>query len=191
MINVLIFLGSPRKKGNTEALLERVMRGVREAGAAAELIRLPDLDIHPCLGCGDCEKTGQCVIKDDMRDLYQKIDHADRVVIGSPIYFYGLTAQTKAFVDRCQALWSRKYCLGKRRAEDNRGPGYFVSVAATKGERIFNGAILTAQYGLDAMDLTYGGELLVRGVDKRGEIKKFDKELERACQFGKDIVAAG
>lgn len=187
-MKVLFILGSPRKGGNTELLLEPVMQGVIAAGSGCELVRVADLDIHPCLACGGCTETGECVVQDDMQQLYKKIDDADRIVVGSPIYFYGVTAQVKAFIDRCQALWSRKYLLGKRLAGKTGRKGYFAGVAATQGEQVFAGAIMTVRYGLDAMDFSYAGELLVRGVDKKGEIARFAGDLERACLFGHDMV---
>lgn len=187
-MKVLFVLGSPRNGGNTELLLEPVMQGVIDAGSSSELVRPADLDIHPCLACGGCTETGVCVVQDDMQKLYKKIDNADRIVVGSPIYFYGVTAQAKAFIDRCQALWSRKYLLGKRQAGKTVRKGYFVGVAATLGERVFEGAIMTVRYGLDAMDFSYAGELLVRGVDKKGAIEQFVEDLERAYRFGHDIV---
>ncbi len=188
-MKVLFILGSPRKGGNTELLLEPVMQGVIDAGSGRELVRAANLDIHPCLACGGCTETGVCVVRDDMQQLYEKIDNADLIVIGSPIYFYGVTAQAKAFIDRCQALWSRKYLLGKRQAGKTARKGYFVGVAATQGERIFAGAIMTVRYGLDAMDFSYAGELLVRGADKKGEIARFAGDLELAYRFGHDMVS--
>lgn len=188
-MKVLLILGSPRKGGNTELLLEPVMHGVIAAGSSSELVRLTDLDIHPCQACGGCTKTGVCVIRDDMQQLYDKIDNADRIVIGSPIYFYGVTAQAKAFIDRCQALWSRKYLLGQRQAGKTTRKGYFVGVAATRGERVFEGAIMTVRYGLDAMDFSYAGELLVRGADKKGEVAQFTGDLEQAYRFGRNMVS--
>ncbi|GBE12096.1 putative NAD(P)H-dependent FMN-containing oxidoreductase YwqN [bacterium BMS3Bbin14] len=188
-MKVLFILGSPRSGGNTELLLKPVMQGVIDAGSGSELVRPAELDIHPCLACGGCTETGVCVVQDDMQQLYDKIDNADRIVVGSPIYFYGVTAQAKAFIDRCQALWSRKYLLGKRPAGNKTvRKGYFVGVAATMGERVFEGAIMTVRYGLDAMDFSYAGELLVRGVDKKGEIARFAEDLERAYRFGHDMV---
>ena len=188
-MKVLVVLGSPRKNGNTETLVNSLIDGARAAGAAAELIRLADYRIQPCVACGGCEKTGRCVIEDDMQDLYDKIDRADRLVIASPIYFYSVTAQTKAFIDRCQAMWSRKYLLGTRRRGSVPRRGYFVSVCATKGERIFDGAILTVKYGLDAMDFDYDGALLVKGVDRKGAIDGRPEELERARDFGRRIAS--
>lgn len=187
-MNVLVFSGSPRKNGNTETLAGSVIAGVEAAGATCELVRLAEKKIHPCIGCGGCEKEGICVIKDEMQDLYPRIESADRIIIVSPIYFYGVTAQTKAFIDRCQALWSRKYLLKRRLRGAVPKIGYFLSVAATKGERVFEGAILTVQYGLDAMDFSYGGELVIRGVDKKGAINGFLDELDRAKEFGTVIV---
>lgn len=187
-MNTVIFLGSPRKKGNTELLLDKIIQGIEQSEETCELIRLPGLDIHPCIGCGSCEKTGTCVFKDDMQDLYKKISRADRIIIGSPIYFYNVTAQTKVFIDRCQALWSKKYVLKQPIGSNPDRRGYLVSVAATRGERIFEGASLTARYVFDAMDCSYAGDLLVRGLDKRGAIANRPDELQRAIEFGHDLV---
>ena len=188
-MQILAFNGSPRKNGNTEILLSSLLDGARGAGADVELIRLADYTIHPCVACGGCEKTGRCVLEDDMQVLYEKVDSADRLVIASPIYFYSVTAQTKAFIDRCQAMWSRRYLLGERRGGNVPRKGYFVSVCATKGERIFDGAILTVRYALDAMDFDYGGALLVRGADRKGEVADRPEELARARDFGRRIAA--
>jgi len=187
-MNVLIFLGSPRKKGNTDLLVRKIMEGIEEAGGTSEIVRIVNYDIHPCIGCGGCEKEGKCVIQDEMQEMYSKIDNADRVIIASPIYFYSITAQTKAFVDRCQSMWSRKYILNFRRKQDVKKIGYLVSVAATKGERVFESAILTVKYALDAMDYKYGGEYVVRGADKRGAIQEMKEVMEGAREFGKRMV---
>lgn len=187
-MRVLIFSGSPRKNGNTETLIKRVINGIEAAGSTCEVIRLAERKIHPCIACGGCEKEGNCVINDDMQGLYTKITEADRIIVASPIYFYGITAQAKAFVDRCQALWSRKYLLNMHLKGPVPKIGYFVSVAATKGERVFEGAIFTLQYGFDAMDFSYGGEFVIRGVDKKGKIAEMQDELDRATEFGSIVV---
>jgi len=189
-MKTVLFQGSPRKKGNTALLLDKIIQGIEQAHGNWELIRLPGLDIHPCVGCGSCEKTGTCVFKDDMQDLYEKISRADRIVIGSPIYFYNVTAQTKVFIDRCQALWSKKYVLKQHIGSNPDRRGYLVSVAATRGERIFEGATLTARYAFDAMDCTYSGDLLVRGLDKPGVIADKPDELQRAVDFGLELAGS-
>ncbi|WP_028584817.1 flavodoxin family protein [Desulfogranum mediterraneum] len=185
-MKVLILNGSPRKGGNTELLLEELGRGLREAGCDFRLIDLPSLQIHPCINCGHCEQHGQCIFKDDMEELYHLIPQCRRIIIGSPVYFYGVTAQAKAFIDRCQVLWSRKYLLGTPKGtEEHRG--YLVSVAGTSGKKVFDGVRLTARYALDAMGCSYCDELLVRDVDQLGAILKHPEELERARELGRTI----
>lgn len=190
-MKVLAFLGSPRKKGNSEHLLEAFLRGVRQAGGAPEIIRLCDLTIHPCLGCGGCDKTGRCVQEDDMLELCDRIIAVKRIVLASPIYFYGITAQAKAFVDRTQALWSWKRLMegkGKWRQDPDR-LGFFLSVAATKGARVFEGAVLTMKYAYDAMGMRYAGDFLVKGIDLRGEMAKCVEKLKEAEEAGRKFMA--
>ncbi len=190
-MKILLLLGSPRRKGNTALLTEAVIEGIHQENShhETELIHLPRLDIHPCIGCGTCEKEGNCIFADDMQALYEKIDRARRIVIASPIYFYSVTAQAKLFIDRCQALWSRKYILRQRHPDHARRRGYLVSVAATRGERLFEGAILTSRYALDAMDCSYAGELTVPGADSKGVVGKRPEILARARQFGRTVAS--
>ncbi|NLX18441.1 MAG: flavodoxin family protein [Desulfobulbus sp.] len=183
-MNILLCNGSPRKNGNTDILLTRIETSIRQAGYTAERINLTALNIHPCTGCGHCETRGSCIIQDDMTLLYEKIDKANRIVIGSPIYFYSVTAQTKAFIDRCQALWCRKYLLGETRPDRDNRLGYLVSVAATAGGKIFDGTRLTIRYAFDAMEFTFGGELVVRGVDLKGAVTERTETMEEALQLG-------
>ncbi len=189
-MNVLMLNGSPRKGGNTEILLNSVAAGMSPDGVQVETIRLAGLEIKPCMGCGGCEKTGVCVQKDDMVPLYEKISRAGRIVIGSPIYFYGVTAQTKIFIDRTQALWCRKYLLTPRelRKDDPARRGFLVSVAATRGKNLFTGAQLCAKYCFDAIGVNYGGELLVKGIDRRGAVAEATAEIERAEEFGRQLL---
>jgi multimeric flavodoxin WrbA len=189
-MDVLVFLGSPRKKGNSEILTNALLEGVRQAGGSPEIIRLCDLEISPCISCGGCDKTGKCVVEDDMIPLLKKIIVTDKVILASPIYFYGITAQAKAFVDRTQALWNRKRLMQKS-GEWTDNPdrkGFFISVAATKGSKIFEGAILTMRYAFDAMGMEYAGDFLATGPDKRGDMAKYEKILTEAREAGKNFL---
>lgn len=188
---VLALNGSPRRRGNTEALLNAITAGVTAAGGDMEVVRVSDLAIQPCIGCGGCEKSGECVLEDDMTALYDRVNAADRIILASPIYFYGVTAQLKAFIDRTQALWSRKRLLQKRKKwqEDPQRQGFLVAVAATRGVKVFDGAVLTAKYAFDAMGVAYGGELLVRGIDRKGEMLKDQKKLAEAEAFGRQVAS--
>ena len=187
---VVAFIGSPRKKGNTETLIRAVARGVEQAGGKIEIVRLCELDIAPCLGCGGCDKTGKCVVEDDMTGLYDKLLNAGALIIASPVYFYSVSAQTKTFIDRLQAMWARKQLLmakGEWREDPGRR-GYLVSVAATRGEKVFVGAQLCVRYVYDALGFVYAGDLLVRGADSRGEVKKVQKSMAEAEKFGAGMV---
>ena len=190
-MDILAFLGSPRKKGNSEILAEAVLEGVKQAGGSPEIIRLCDLKISPCISCGGCDKTGKCVVEDDMTPLYDKIITIDKIIVASPIFFYGITAQTKAFIDRAQALWNRKRLLQKKGewVENPERKGFFISVAATRGARIFEGAVLTVKYGFDAMGINYGGDFLVTGPDRRGDMKKYEQKLAEATEAGKNFIS--
>jgi multimeric flavodoxin WrbA len=187
-MQALILIGSPRKNGNTEILVKAISEELQRHKTTVKQFRLAELEIHPCIGCGSCEKKGICVIKDDMQVLYTHIVEADIIILASPIYFYGLTAQTKAFVDRCQALWSRKYILKQRISLKKNRKGYLVSVAATRGERVFEGAKLCARYGLDAMDAPYCEGLFYSGVDSKGAVKNHPDFPDKLLAFIHQIL---
>ncbi len=95
---------SPREYGNTELLLDNVFTGAGQLGAETELFRVADKKIAPCTGCGSCYKTGECRIRDDMQELYVKMQAADGIVFGTPVYYYNMTAQGKTVIDRTLAL---------------------------------------------------------------------------------------
>jgi len=115
---VLVILGSPRKKGNSSALAARISRGAKSAGAEVETVFLHALKISPCRGCDTCKKQDSrgCAIKDDMQEIYRKLIKADAWVIASPVYWFTMSAQTKIFMDRCYALtaYAEKPFAGKR-----------------------------------------------------------------------------
>lgn len=188
-MKVLMLLGSPRKNGNSETLARCIGDAVTAGGGTVSSIRLNDLQIRPCQGCGGCEKTGNCVIKDDMTGIYQAVDEADRILLVSPVYFYALSAQAKICGDRFQARWSRKYLLKERFRYNEGRKGYLLSTAATKGPKIFDCSILSARYIFDAMDVQYGGEFLVKGVDNRKAVLAMAEEMAKAEQFGRDMLA--
>jgi multimeric flavodoxin WrbA len=187
-MKMLVVLGSPRKRGNGETLARKVVEAFEQGGGTVEFIRLNDLNLRPCQGCGGCDKTGNCVIKDDMTAIFQAVDDADRILLVSPVYFYGLSAQCKIFGDRFQSRWARKYLVKERFREGQGRKGYLLSTAATRGPKIFDCSVLTTRYIYDAMDVEYGGELLVQGVDKRKAVLEVPDEMARAEQFGRDIV---
>jgi multimeric flavodoxin WrbA len=105
MMKVIAFSGSPRKDGNTDLLLREAVKGVESSGISVKTFILNLMNIKPCQNCGGCEKTGECIIKDDMEEIYREIRTADRIILASPIFFFSVSAQTKAMIDRCQSFW--------------------------------------------------------------------------------------
>ena len=101
-MKVIAFNGSPRKKGNTNAALEIVLEELKKEGIKTELIQMGSADVAGCTACGACgrNKDEKCVIDDEVNGWVQKIKKVDGIIIGSPTYFGGMSAQTKAFIDR-------------------------------------------------------------------------------------------
>jgi multimeric flavodoxin WrbA len=97
---VLGIVGSPRRGGNTEILVDEVLAGAEEAGALTEKVILDELDIAPCRACNDCRRTGVCRQGDDMAALLEQMERSQVWVLGTPIYWWGPTAQFKAYLDR-------------------------------------------------------------------------------------------
>ncbi len=187
-MKVLGIMGSPRRQSNTEILLDKALEGAKEAGAEVEKVLASKLKISPCLEIYACRKDGDCAIKDDMQLLYKKLLEADHIIFASPIFFYGITSQAKAIVDRCQALWVRRHVLGMGKEDKRIRRGVFISVGATRGTKLFDGAVLTVKYFFDAIGVEYSGDLLVRGIDNKGQIEEHPAALEDAFRLGQELV---
>lgn len=105
---ILILSGSPRKSGNSDLLCDEFMRGAADGGNDAEKIRIAEKKIGFCRACYYCrDNNGECVIKDDMGEILQKMIDADVIVLASPVYFYSIDAQLKAVIDRTLARWTK------------------------------------------------------------------------------------
>jgi multimeric flavodoxin WrbA len=107
--------------------------------------------IEGCRGCGACDKTGRCVINDDMSQIYEAVEKATKIVVSTPVYFYGLPAQGKALVDRLQIFWARRYKLGQVREFKTPPQGLVMSIGGTKGQDLFTPIILCAKYMFDSI----------------------------------------
>jgi multimeric flavodoxin WrbA len=189
-VKVLGLFGSPRRGGNTDILLEEALKGAEKEGAKVERLYLSDFTITPCKECHGCDPTGNCIILDDMQKIYPKLLEADVVILASPIFFYGVTAWAKALIDRSQALWARKYLLKDPSLgrEGKKRKGFFISVGATKGPKVFEGAILTVKYFFDVLNAEYVGELVFRGMEAKGDILKRPEALQQALEAGRRLV---
>jgi multimeric flavodoxin WrbA len=163
---ILGLQGSPRKKGNTNFLLTTFLKAAEQRGATTRIISVADSNILPCKEYVVCEKKGTCPIDDDMAgEIYGLLRQAEVVVLASPIFFYNMTSQLKALVDRCQVFWARKYRLKLSDPLKATRRGYLLSVAATRGKTLFDGLQLTTKYFFDAIDARFDGSLVYRGME--------------------------
>ena len=188
-MRVLGIAGSPRRGGNTDLLLAEVMKGAASWGAEVKTIVLSQLNIAPCQHCDACLETGRCQVKDDMQMVYDELERADRIVLASPVHFMGVTAQTKAMIDRCQALWVRKYRLKlPPLGSERERKGLFISIGGMKLANLFEPVLVTVKALFKVLDITYAGELLFPGVDEKGAIKKHPDALKQAFLAGQRLV---
>jgi multimeric flavodoxin WrbA/protein-tyrosine-phosphatase len=169
---VLGLQGSPRTKGNTSVLLSAYLAEAERLGAQTEYVDVAKKNISPCKECGTCDKKGFCPIEDDMQEIYPLLRRADIIVMATPVFFYGPTAQIKALIDRSQALWARRYVHGLIDPGRKWRRGFLLSVGATKGKNLFEGVLLTAKYFFDAVGARFDGSLTYKQIEASGDIKK-------------------
>ena len=144
--------GSPRRKGNTRHLLETFLEACRQRGAATEMVEVDRREILPCKEYTVCARRGTCPIEDEMpRTIYPLLREADLLVAATPVFFYNMSAQLKALVDRCQVFWARKYRLKLNDPLKATRRGYLLSVAATRGKTLVGGPQLTSKSLSDAI----------------------------------------
>jgi multimeric flavodoxin WrbA len=187
---VVGLMGSPRSGGNTDVLLDAALEAAGTAGAAIRKFVIPALDIRPCLELYHCAVDGTCSIRDDMTSLYDELVAADRLILASPIFFYGLTSQAKAVIDRCQALWVRRHVLKSWLPDVDSRRGALIAVGATRGPKLFDGAMLTAKYFFDAVGMSLADQVLVRGVDSKGQILDQPQHIDEARKLGRRLVTS-
>ena len=183
---VLVILGSPRKKGNSSTLAARISRGAKSAGAEVETLFLQDLKISPCRGCDTCKKDDSkgCAINDDMQEIYRKLIKADAWVIASPVYWFTMSAQTKIFMDRCYALpaYAKNPFAGKR-----------IAIAMSYGDidAVKSGCVNALRTFQDAFRYTRSKivGMVYGSAMKAGEIVNNKALMREAEELGKLLVS--
>lgn len=190
-VTVLGISGSPHRHGNTETLLDAFLEGAREAGGSVEKILLKGMEYAPCQGCNACHKTGVCIIEDPLIPLFDRILATDIVVLASPIYTMGITAEMKGFIDRSQYLWAQKYILKTRyytREHIRRHKGIFISTAGTGWENVFSSAFPTMTAFFDIMGFEYHDNIIAKEMDRWKGIRNHPTALPEAGEKGKRVV---
>ena len=168
---------SPRKQGNTETLVSEVLEGAKAEGAEVELFSVSGKEIQSCDGCQSCITTGECRIDDDMQTVYQKLVEADGIIFGTPIYFYGMTAQAKAIMDRTYALRRREFRLINK-------VGGVIAVAGGLGLM----DAIKDWYFYIAINHMVAADYVSALASGREEIKENESVMKRAWELGREMV---
>ena len=177
-MNILILSGSPRKCGNTDLLVEAFVKGATQKHHV-EVVSVRDYKVKPCMGCNACFKSKDNTFaqKDDMTLIYEKMSLADMLVIASPVYFYGLSAQMKAVIDRCHNPIRDTFHIKKMA---------LLLVGAATLPELFDSILAQYQLCLNFFKLEDAGRVLVRGVKDKGDIKNTNA-LNEAFELGQSI----
>lgn len=188
-MNVIAFLGSPRKDGNTELLLREAVRGAESSGHSVKTFSLNLMNIKPCQNCGGCDEAGECIIDDDMTEIYHDIRSADRIMLASPIFFFALSAQTKIMIDRCQSFWCEKYLLRRPISEGEFGrKGLLLLAGGMKKEIGIQCAEATAKAFFRTVSVPEHNTLSYLGIDAKGAVLEHPTALKEAFEAGVKLV---
>ncbi|MCP4229463.1 MAG: flavodoxin family protein [bacterium] len=185
-MRVVGFVGSPRKGGNSETLVKEVLAGAAENGGETEIYYLNDLSIKGCQACGACKTSDVCATDDDMLPLLDEIKGAAAIIVGSPVYMYQMTGQTKLFFDRFFALLDRS---SNPRFEKGK-PVVLVFAQGETDEDAY-----TAYFDHTARFLTVVGfnvknVIIAAGVVGTGEAKEIEGVMIAARDAGRELIEA-
>lgn len=178
MSKIVILIGSMRKGGNTQLLAQAFADGAEKRNDV-EIISVADYKVNPCIGCNSCftRENNRCFQEDDMVQIYDKLKTADSVVIASPVYFYGISAQLKAIIDRLHTPMRNEFPIKKL--------GLLLVGAATL-PNLFDAIKVQYQLVLDFFHLEDIGMVLVRGVKEKGDIVG-NASLKEAYDLGMSV----
>jgi multimeric flavodoxin WrbA len=170
-----VFACSPRPGGNSDLAASLLRDTLAEEGRAARGLALRDVSLLPCVGCQSCTKNPEqgCVLagRDQADQLFAPLLHAPALYFCSPIYYYHVPAGFKAFIDRGQAFYARAQAGDPAMRNLPRRTARAVLVAGRpRGEKLFEGSLLTLKYFLQPFNVTLGEPLLLRGQDAKGDL---------------------
>lgn len=174
-MKVLALMGSPRKQGNTNILVDEFLKGSQKKGNQVDKLFLYDLEINPCVDCRTCKK-GEfvCKVKDDMQKIYPLIDAADLIVFATPLYWWGPSAPMKLVMDRIRPYVANKKIKGKK-----------AVVIVPSGEEPQASRFLMGMFreSFSYLGMQLVGEVLVKAYEK-GEVLQNKAALKQAYDLG-------
>ena len=175
MSNIIVLSGSPRKGGNTDLLVDAFVKGA-EKNNNVEVVSVADYKVNPCIGCNSCfDREGHdCFQQDAMQVVYYKLKCADVIVVASPVYFYGVSAQLKAIIDRLHTPMRNDFKVKKLA---------LILVGAAVLPELFDSIKIQYQLVLNFFKLEDAGMVLVRGAKDKGDVRNTDG-LDEAYRLG-------
>lgn len=180
MKKIIAINGSPHKQGCTAVLMDEIVESCGEHGADVKTYNLSGMDIKGCIGCGGCVKEGKCVIDDDMQLLYEEIEEADGIIMASPVYFWQITSQLKAVIDRLQPF-------GRPNSTTEIKCGKKLVVAATQGRPDPEAFVPYFEHFAKSLGLIGCDQyelLIAGGTHEPEDVLKQEEVLEKAKQLG-------
>ena len=179
MSKIIVLAGSPRKDGNTDRLVAAFVKGA-EKNNEVEVISVHDYKVNPCIGCNSCfvREGNKCFQDDDMQQIYKKLSQADILLIASPVYFYGISAQLKTIIDRLHTPLRNSFNIKKLA---------LILVGAAELPEMFDAILTQYKLTLNFFKLEDAGKVLVRGAKDKGDVTQAG--LEQAYNLGLSINA--
>ncbi|MDR3102656.1 MAG: flavodoxin family protein [Methanocalculaceae archaeon] len=192
MTHITAINGSPRKHGNTDAVLDAFLLGSKSTGATTSKISLGDIDHKNCRGCNACHKKGVCILRDDLTPVFDEVLASDILVLASPIYSMTITAEMKSLIDRGQFLWAQKYItktLTFPKEHLAKHIGVYLGTSGQNIPHIFDAAFPVVRALFNDTGFSYTENVLFPGMDQYGGVKGWPESVAAAKTEGKRIAS--
>ena len=177
-MKILALIGSPRKEGNTDVLVEQILQGSKTKGHTSEKLYLYKYKISPCVDCRNCKKGDYvCTVKDGMQEIYPKMEEADVVIFATPLYWWGPSGQLKLLMDRMRPFVANGKFKGKKAV---------VVVPSGDDTKASDPLIEMFRLAFDYLEVEFIGKILAKAFEK-GEVKQNPKVMKEAHDFGASL----
>lgn len=176
---VLIITTSLRTGSNSDILAQECEKGAKEAGHDVKLISLKGKEIKYCIGCLSCQKTGSCILKDDVSNILENVKDADVIIYATPLYYYGISGQMKTLLDRLNPLFSSEYAFRDI---------YMIVTAAENEQSTFDKAYMSLKGWVDCFEkANLKGIVTGGGINEPNETENNTNVMQKAYELGKGL----
>jgi multimeric flavodoxin WrbA len=178
VMKILALNGSARKRGNTDILIDQILKGSKRGKHTTQKLYLYDYEILPCMDCRDCKKGDYvCTLNDGMKKIYPKMEKADLIIFGTPNYWNGPTGKMKLLIDRMRPFVPSRKLKGKK---------WVIVSPSGEGPNSCRLLVEMLRLSCDYLGMKFAGKVLVKAYEK-GEILKNQKALEKAYNLGTSL----